>query len=435
MKRFWRLLRSRKLAVWAIIAFVVYAAVATTVSDGNWAVPYHNPIFLVLAAFLTASTAACAWERTRVALSNARLKPSAPATIERLRTRPALTVAVPTGVDAIAAAEDALHGLRMRVLRIDDSLEARAGIAGAFGSPVFHWALALLFVVIALGQLTRAEGLMGVVSGSSKPDVAASYGNLETGPFVGSLTGRVIAVPSIESTYTANGVEQGITPYVEIRSADGAEVLAGGYAYANHPIRYRSMLVHASGDGLAAVVEVADQQGDFTQEILLDYNEDRTAVVPALIGIAGTDGKTIATVLINPGEESATDVPLVRVRAAAGDASADMAAEVDVVVHEGEEVDIPGGLTLKVVKLTMYARLSVVDDWSVYYIYMLFVLAAIGLTLAVFAPLRGARVLLVADEEGTRLHVAIRHGRGDPHFPARVEAALRAALESGEESA
>jgi hypothetical protein len=102
-------------------------------------------------------------------------------------------------------------------------------------------------------------------------------------------------------------------------------------------------------------------------------------------------------------------------------------------VPEGEQVAIPGGLTLTVVQLTKYARLSVVNDWSVYYIYALFVFAVIGLALAVFAPLRGARVLLVTDDQGARLHVAVRHGRGDPHFPARVEAALRQAFGPGEE--
>src|SRR5574340_429971 len=195
------------------------------------------------------------------------------------------------------------------------------------------------------------------------------------------------------------------------------------------------MLVHVNNDGLAAVVQISGEGGSFTSEVLLDYNDERTAVEPGLLGVAGADGATVATILIDPGTGSTPEDPLVRVRAVSGEATANMRPEVEAVIREGEQLQIPGGLTLKIVRLTKYARLSVVSDWSVYYIYGLFALAAVGLTLAVFAPLRGARVLLVEDGAGRHLHVAVRHGRGDPHFPARVEDALRAAMDAEEQSA
>lgn len=433
MRQLWRLLRSRSLAVWTIIAFIAYSALATTVSDGDWGVPYRSPIFLAIAGLLTLSTAACAWERTRAALKTAPVREVTPAMVARLRSRPAIVVPAAVSGDVLAEAEGALRGLRMRVARHGDALEARAGIGGAFGSPVFHWALALLFVFVALGQLTRAEGMMGVVAGYSKPDIPESYGSLQAGPWVSELTGRVIAVPSIESSYTANGVEQGLTPYVEIRSATG-DVLAAGHAYANHPIRYRSMLVHMNTDGLGAVVRISGERGEFTDEVLLDYEEDRTAVRPGVLGVVDESDAVIATIMLEPGEGSTPNVPTVRVRAAAGETSPDSAPEIDAVIPEGESIEIPGGLTLTIVTLTKYARLSVVNDWSVSWIYALFALAVIGLVLAVFTPLRAARVLLVADDDAPRLHVAVRHGRGDPHFPGRVEAALREALGAEEES-
>ena len=432
MKRIWRLLRSRKLAVWTIIAFTAYSALATTISDGDWGVPYRSPIFIAIAALLAASTTACAWERTRAALKTAPMRRASESTLERLRAHPAISVPARAAADPLGDAERALRGLRMRVARHGDVLEARAGLAGAFGSPIFHWALALLFVVVALGQLTRAEGMMGVVAGYSKPDAADSYGHLERGSLAGELSGRVIAVPSIESSYTANGVDQGLTPFVEIRSADG-NVLAAGYAHPNHPIRYRSMLVHMSDDGLGAVVRVSGAGGSFTDQVLLDYNEDRTSVAPGILGVGGADGSVLATVLLEPAEESTPDNALVRVRASQGETVPDVSPEVDVVVPEGDQVELPGGLTMTVLELTRYARLSVVDDWSVYWIYALFALAFTGLVLAVFTPLRGARVLLATDGDTTRVHAAVRHGRGDPHFPGRVEAALREALGAEEE--
>lgn len=431
MSRVWRFLRSRTLAIWIILAFVVYSGVATTLSDGDWTVPYRSPIFLAIAVLLTASTAACAWERTRAALKNAPVRLPSPPTIERLRTRPGIVVSASAGADQLGQAERALRRLRMRVVRTGDVLEARTGLAGAFGSPIFHWALALLFVFVALGQLTRAEGSMGVVAGHSKPDAPESYGSIETGPWAGALTGRTIAVPAVETSFTANGVDQGMTPLIEIRDAQG-DVLTSGYAYPNHPVRYRSMLIHADTDGLGAVVSVAGAGETMTQQVLLDFKDDSAEVEPGILGIGDSSGATLFTVMLEPTSDSTVANPLVRVRASRGESMPDTAPEIDMVVPCGGSVELPDGLTLTVIDLTKYARLTVVDDWSVYWIYALFVLAVIGLVMALFFPLRAVRVLAIDDSDGARLHVAVRHGRGDPHFPGRVETVLREAMEAEE---
>lgn len=433
MSKAWQLLRSRKLAVWTIAIFSAYAA-ASTVFSADRTTPYRSPLFLAIAALLTVSTGVCAWDRTRSALSSARMRPASEAALARVRETPSIVIAVGARGNVLESAGHALKALGMRVLRTGDSIEARGGMMGALGSSLFHWSLALLFVVIALGQLTRAEGVMGVVAGSSKPDTAGSYGVLEAGPLAGPLTGRVIAVPSIEANFTANGVEQGVTPFVEIRSADGSTILASGRAYPNHPVRYRSMLVHLDDDGLAAVVEVTSAEGSSRQEVLLDYNEDRTAVEPAVFVIEGPASEALATVRLAPAEPGPAGTPRVRVQAAPGESPPGAAMAVDEVIDEGAEVGLPAGLGLRVVQLTKYARLSVVNDWSVYWIYSLFVFGVVGLTLAIFVPLRRTRVVLVGDDGHARLHVAVHHSRGDPYFAARVEAALRARFDRGEEA-
>lgn len=432
LARIWRLVRSRHLAVWAIAAFAVYSAAATLTSRGGWSTPFGNPIFAAIVAVLAVSTAACAWERTAAAMRNAPLKLAAQSTLGRLKERAPIVVPVAEGTDAILVASDALRGLRMRVLHADDALEARAGTMGAFGSPIFHWSLALLIVVVALGQLTRAEGLMGVIAGSAKHDSPASYGTLHTGPLVGDLTDRVVAVPRISSEYRANGVGQGITPYVELRSPDGAQVLTSGWVYPNHPLRYRSMFVHSNAIGLGAVIRVSGAGEDVTSEVLLDYTEDRSAIVPAVAAITGTDGRVLSTIVLEPTRGSTPEAPVVHVRATQGDAPLDSSATAQADLPLGGQLQLSPGLVLTVERLTKYVRLSVVDDWSVPFIYALFALAAVGLVLAVFSPLRGVRAVLVDDADGLRLHVAVRHGRGDPNFPTSVTAALAAAMEHKE---
>lgn len=432
MRAAWRFLRSRRLAIWAIVAFTAYAAIATVVSGtGDFAAPYGNPIFIVISALLALSTAACAWERTRTAVRTLTRKAPPEAALRHLRENPPISVSVPTASEPLAVAQAVLRRLGMRVRLHDASLEARAGLAGSFGSPLFHWALALLFVVIGLGQLTRSEGLMGVVEGSAKPDVAESYGTLDAGPLKAELSGRTIAVPVVEQSYVANGIEQGVTPLVEIRSADG-ELLASGHAYPNHPIRYRSMLVHSNDYGLAVVASIEQAGVVLSEEVLLDYNADRSAVEPNGFSIADETGSPLLSLWFDLPAERNDDVRSVSVKVVRGSASPNgEAAEVHA-VNEGGTLDLGDGMMLRVDRLTGYARLSVVDDWSVYYIYALFALAMIGLVLAVFAPPRAVRVLLAAESGGQELHVAVRHGRGDPHFSGRVECALRAAFESEE---
>lgn len=430
MKKLWRFLRSRRFAVWAIIVFAGYSAIATVFSPNDFGAPYRHPLFLVIAGLLTMSTMACAWERTRAASRSLRMSTLSDRARGQLLERPDFVLDTrETGLDAV---EQALRGLRLTTRREHDAVQGRAGIGGALGSPVFHWSLALLFVVVALGQLTRTEGLMGVMAESQKPDAEASYGRLDQGP-LSVLTGRVIAVGEIESNYVENGMDQGVTPYVEIRSSDGSRVLAAGYAYPNHPIRYRSMLVHANDDGLAALIEVTGGGSVLTEEVLLDYDEKRERVEPALFGVTGTSGVTAATIALEPAEGSTPERRLVRIRSSAGVAAPLENPDIDQIVPEGEAMELPGSLTLRIVRLGKYARLSVVNDWSVYPIYALFGLALVGLVLALFAPPKAVRVLLVEAEDGPRLHIAVRHSRGDPHFPDRVRSALSRARGMEEE--
>lgn len=431
MKKLWRILRSRRLAVWAIIAFAGYSAIATVVSQDDFAAPYRHPIFFVIATLLAASTTACAWERTRTAVSNARIASISERAREQLLQRP--TFVVRSGDSGLDEAEIALRRLRMRTWRQGDVLVGRGGIGGALGSPLFHWSLALLFVVVALGQMTRAEGLMGVVQGTEKPDLPESYGKLETGPLVGQLSGYRIAVPQIVPDYTVGGIDRGPTPLVEIRTPDGS-VLATGYAYANHPIRYGSMLVHENETGLAVVATIKQGEDAITEQVLLDYVEDRSQVEANGFTLHDPAGQPIFSILFDlPAQRVAEDRPSARVRIGRGILAAEGADATELVLAEGDTAEVGDGITLTVDRLTTYARLSVVDDWSVYPIYALFLSAITGLSLAIFTPLRAVRLLLTGDSEERLLHVALRHGRGDPNFPASVESALRSSMEGVEQ--
>jgi hypothetical protein len=102
----------------------------------------------------------------------------------------------------------------------------------------------------------------------------------------------------------------------------------------------------------------------------------------------------------------------------------------DAVLVPGDTITLPGDVLVTIEQLTSYARLSIVQDWSVSVIYLLFVLAVVGLTLALFVTPRTLWVMPVSDDSGSSLHVLVRHVRGDSSFAPRVETALRESVES-----
>lgn len=451
VSRIYGFLRSRRLAVWLIVLFVTYMAIGTIVPQGDvgtsavaeWvaghpalaaiAIPlglhhaYSTPLFLLLTAVLMLSTGACAWERTRrVWLGSRRDAASAKRVQDRLREKPTFVISLarPDSFDVGAA----LKTLRLRAIPGDRVTEARSGGWGVLGSPIFHWSLVLLFLFVGLGQLTRSEGLIGVVSGGSKPDVAASYGVLTTGPLHGAMSGRLIAVTGIERSFSANGLAQGPTPFIELRDADGA-LLKADYAYSNHPLRYRSTLIHMNADGLAAVVSVGSSGSMGQSEVLIDYAAGSpTGVQPTMVTFSNTQGVPIADVVFDlPPSAENTVAVAVRYAPVGGLAGPDAH---EAVLTPGGSVTLSGDVVLKIDRLTSYARLSVVDDWSVAYIYISFGLALLGLMLALFVSPRTLWVTRVETEAGAALHVLVRHARGDAAFPTRAENAFRASVDS-----
>jgi cytochrome c biogenesis protein ResB len=73
-----------------------------------------------------------------------------------------------------------------------------------------------------------------------------------------------------------------------------------------------------------------------------------------------------------------------------------------------------------------YARLSVVDDWSVYVMYALLGIAIAGLSVAILVPRRTAWVLLEQTDDGVALRLLTVHERRDPNFEVIAEDALLA---------
>lgn len=391
---------------------------------------YSTPLFFLLLALLAVSTAACAWKRGSRALRLNRASGVAnEAVLRRLKSKPEFVVpVVGRPAEPFDLLEAPMRKMGLLVRRGPRFLEASAGRAGLLGSPLFHWSIVALIVVIALGQLTRSEGLVAVPVGAARQDVAGSYLFLMQGPASMGQAGLTISVASIQSNVMIGGVDRGPSP--QVRLSNGARRLRDQLVYPNHPLRYGSLMVHRNKLGLAVPVEVAAPDGSVlsTYTALFDLDEDTSTLASTTVELSGlsSNAETITLGVIPVRALSgAIDMRPQRVTSLTVEASF---AETPAIVAAPGSYDIGGGYSLRFGSAMDYARLTVVRDWSVYPIYAILVVSMCALTLAMTRPYRVVWLLLVDGPDGLELHGVTMHTGRDPAFSGRIEAAVVEAL-------
>jgi cytochrome c biogenesis protein len=453
------LLRSRRLAIWLLLFVTGYSFIGTVVPQtarepekvAAWAQQYtalepivgmfglHSaftaPLFLVAMALLFLSTSACAWERVRSsARMLARRQGLADAEVKRLTAHPQVRVAAP-GLDEAAAAEAvraALRGLRLDVRKGKRAVEAIGGRWGLAGSPIFHISLAGLFLVIGLGQMTRAEGLVGVPVGYPVADVKESYGRYEAGPwYPGGASGLVFGTSEFQLETVIDGVDRG--PSAVVTLTRGGLTVASQRVYPNNPLRLGTLMIHQNEYGLSAPIEIEDAAGKVlaSAQPVVDFDPKQpsgTTIAELRMTTAEGGDHVVEVTVLADGDADSISRTVPKEKRARVKVTSIGAATIDETLDAGQSLTLPDGKVVRLRDVVYYARLSVVDDWSVYPIYALFVLAGVGLSLAVFVPYRAVRVLLVEGEGGLAVHVVTKHARRDPLFAESVEEALREAL-------
>jgi hypothetical protein len=376
----------------------------------------------------------CAWERTSVAARKWRgFAEVTETTLARAQSSATFSLSSGRDVeDATSGAADALRRLRLKVRSGPRLAAGGAGRWGLLGSPVFHWGLVALIVIIGAGRLTRSEGLMGVPVGTSVPDAAESYRGLDEGPLFSGHPDTTIEVTDLEFNYMTGDVDRGEAPEVVIRRGD--DVIAEGRVYPNHPLRYGSTMIHTSDWGFAAGVSLEAPEGAqvASTTVLLDNVEgaDRTTSEAFdLTTDADEAAVTVRTMYLLD-----EDDPTLLLTATDFETGETIAEET---LLEGEALTLPSGERLVFDRYSLYSRLSVVHDWSVWPLYIAFVVTLAGLGVALFAPYR--RVLAMATRaEGdgeTRIDVLVMYGRGSSAvYEDRVRDEFEKAFGRGEDA-
>jgi cytochrome c biogenesis protein ResB len=395
---------------------------------------YTSPVFLAAVALMGVCTVLCAWARTHAAARIiARTRGPFPSN-EALAKRPGLS-AGPVGrssaADTLAAAESTLRGEGLKVARQGDVVSAVRGTWGAIGSPLFHWSLALLVVVIALGQLTRAEGRVPLPIGERVVESPESYsGRIVQGPLFGGHTGLTLVARDLQETTVVDGVDRGPTAIVGLYR--GSMVLAETRVYPNSPLRYGPLLAHPDTWGYAPLFSVETTAGE---ELTTAYGHIPISDVtsrgagPGLLDLSGgAIGQ--ARIGFEIPAQGATEGGAVRLSPSMSVSvrRGEEATSAPITLSEGDRMPLFDGMWLRFVKRGSYVQVAVANDWSVPYIYALFALAAIGLSIAVFVRPQGAWVFAAQTADGPVLTAVRRQSRGDPMFEDLLERALEAAV-------
>jgi cytochrome c biogenesis protein ResB len=401
---------------------------------------FSSPLFVATVLLLAASTAVCSWRRTRVALRRYRLlREITDEEAARLLSRPSFTVDVPADgpVDPLDAATGALTTMGLRVKPRDGFNVAVSRPWAVLGSPVFHWALLLLILVILGGRLYRMEGLMGVPVNDARPLVAESFGLVDAGALYNfSTPPNRIRVDKMNLVYMVDGLDRGPAPTVSILKPDGS-VAASGVVYPNNPLRYGSLIVHPSEIGLSpgfALVAQDGAQGERTN-VIVDFSETtpgRTTAAEFELAAEQTADSIVASVTVPlqarngeflqavPKPPSATFV----LRPSSG--GAPVASETVLV---GGEIPLPNGLRLRLLDVGYYARLSIVDDPTIPLVYALLIIGMVAVSVSILGRQSLALVAMGTGESGkARLEVWFRDWRVNKLRLIQAEESVREAL-------
>ena len=466
IRRVWRgtvrFLSSARLATWLLAIVGLWSLMATLVAQGEpsartvaaWAAShpaveplvatlglhqaFSSVVFIACILLLVVSTGLCAWQRTKVSIGRTRTLRRAAAADERSLSEshdlevgcdPALSAS-----EVLSIATATLDHLGIRTKRRNDLVTAVSPPWSVWGSPVFHWALFALMVTLLVGNLQRSEGLMGVAVGETKADVKESYGtgHVHAGPLHDwSAVHRSIRVDGFEPDFQTGGIDRGPTPLVSVLDGAG-QVVVTQRVYPNNTLHAGSLTIYPADWGLAASVSLVNTSGvEVARAVqLVDFSAAATGGTVPAAPLFATHAQVMVSVSVplDGTQGNFSDAMPQEPTARRLVATLDGKSLVDRTVSPGEAVALPDGDSLRLNGIGYYARLQVVDDWSIPFLYVGLVVAMIGLTVAVAVRQQIVLVAVLEEPEGVRLAATVRLWRNSSSTRGEIESELTRAL-------
>jgi cytochrome c biogenesis protein len=244
---------------------------------------YSSPWFAAIYLLLFVSLVGCVVPRSRIHWRAMRAQPPrAPSRLERLPEHGQIEV-VGSPEDVLEVARDVLRGkhLTARRWRVrstdradtattgeDLSLSAESGFLRETGNLVFHAALIVVIVAVAIGHLFGWRGDRILVTGNSFSNTISAYDTFDPGPWVDTegLLPFTVAVDRLDVTFEehAGGAQRGaardFTAYTRTQSSPDAPQIRQTLKV-NGPLKFGGASVFLLGNGYAPVITVRDAKG------------------------------------------------------------------------------------------------------------------------------------------------------------------------------
>ncbi len=239
---------------------------------------YSSPWFAAIYLLLFVSLVGCVVPRSRIHWRAMRAQPPrAPARLGRLPEHGQIEVDG-TPQEVLQIAREALRGKTLlarhgwgRRFRVTDdglSLSAESGYLRETGNLVFHVALIVVIVAIAIGHLWGWRGDRILVAGNGFSNTISGYDTFDPGPWVDTegLSPFTVAVDRIDVTFEerAGGAQRGaprdFTAYTRTRTGPAAPEIQQTLKV-NGPLMFGGTSVFLLGNGYAPVITVRDALG------------------------------------------------------------------------------------------------------------------------------------------------------------------------------
>ena len=234
---------------------------------------FAAPWFAAVYLLLVISLAGCLVPRIRLHLAALRAAPPpAPRNLGRLPVSTRWTSAAEPA-EAVAAAQSRLGSARWRLLTRPGpdgavTLSAEKGYLRETGNLVFHAALIVVIVAVAVGHLFGWRGDRILVTGKSFSNTISAYDTFDPGPWVDTeaLSPFTVAVDKLVVTFEeqAGGAQRGaprdFTAYTRTQTSPQAPQV-NQILKVNGPLKFGGTSVFLLGNGYAPVITVRDAKG------------------------------------------------------------------------------------------------------------------------------------------------------------------------------
>jgi cytochrome c biogenesis protein len=248
---------------------------------------YASPWFAAIYLLLFVSLVGCVVPRSKVHWKAMRAQPpAAPRRLERLPEHGQAEVAG-TPEEVLQVAREILlgrrspgtrspgtqflgrfAGRRWRVRSEDLSLSAESGYLRETGNLVFHTALIVVIVAVAVGHLFGWRGDRILVTGKSFSNTISAYDTFDPGPWVDTegLSPFSVAVDRLDVTFEENaggaqrGAPRDFTAYTRTQTGPDAPQIPQ-ILKVNGPLSFGGTSVFLLGNGYAPVITVRDAAG------------------------------------------------------------------------------------------------------------------------------------------------------------------------------